>query len=81
MKKKFTVIALLSAIVLQSTCASAATMYSLDGRTLEVDVAQIDEYRQVGWYYGKPVTMYSLVFPGTIGKFHWFLFPSKGRTA
>ena len=40
--------------------ASAATMYASDGRTLEVDDSEIEAYRQVNWYYGKPVTMYAL---------------------
>ncbi len=37
-----------------------STMYALDGRTLEVNDYEIEAYRQVGWYYGKPVTMYTL---------------------
>ncbi len=40
-------------------CASAATMYSLDGRTIEVANWEIEAYRQVNWYYGKPTTMYA----------------------
>ena len=59
MKKKLMALTLASGILLTQTI-SAATMYALDGRTLEVNDNEIEAYRQVNWYYGKPVTMYAL---------------------
>lgn len=58
MKKIITLTLVFVMVLMQSV--SAATMYALDGRTIEVDDSEIEAYRQVNWYYGKPVTMYAL---------------------
>ncbi len=59
-KLKFTVLAVLIFVFTAASGASAAMMYSLDGRSLYVNDWEIEAYKQVGWYYGRPVTMHSL---------------------
>ena len=58
MKKKIVAL-LLVGIMCMIQGAYAATMYSLDGRIIEVNDSEIEAYRQVNWFYGKPVTMYA----------------------
>lgn len=58
--KKLLSLILVIGMMAHGVCASAATMYALDGRTLEVDDSEIEAYRRVSWYYGKPVKMYAL---------------------
>ncbi len=58
--KKILSLVLAIGILVQGVGTYAAMMYALDGRTLWVNDNEIEAYRQVNWYYGKPVTMYSL---------------------
>lgn len=64
MKKTFKTAAALLAALGVGISASAAnrTLYSLDGRTIEIDEAQVAAYTAagMGWFTEKPVDLYSL---------------------
>lgn len=63
MKKMLSVafVCLLLAVLVISVCATGdkATMYSVDGRTIELDVGAVQEYKNVGWYSEPVITMYA----------------------
>lgn len=63
MKRMFKTALCLTASLLMASSAFAATveLYSLDGRTIEVEDFQVDLYTEegMGWFKEKPVTMYS----------------------
>ena len=64
MKKIFKSALCLTATLVMASSAFAAEveLYSLDGRTLNVDESQVEIYTAegMGWFKEKPVTMYSL---------------------
>ncbi len=59
------VASLLVVVLMVSTLSMVAfahkvPMYALDGRVITVEENEVEAHRQVGWYYGPPVTMYAL---------------------
>lgn len=61
MKKKlfYGLLALCFALQAQMCYVSAVTMYSADGREIQVSAKEVEAQRAVGWFTSLPVTMYA----------------------